>query len=151
MPFSVGDTVIVRTLGKKRGEVIAIGRNGRYQLQVEGVTMWCRDDDLAAPVEPRKKRKGARPERPATPGSDRSVAPPGRVDLHGLVVEEALARVTREIDRSLLRGADRIEVVHGKGSGRVRDAVQRHLASMPVVAAFWLDPKNQGVTWVHFH
>jgi DNA mismatch repair protein MutS2 len=74
----------------------------------------------------------------------------GRLDLHGLIVEEALARLTDEIDRSLLRGADRIEVIHGKGSGRVRDAVHRYLASMPVVAAFRLDPVNPGVTWVHF-
>jgi DNA mismatch repair protein MutS2 len=66
------------------------------------------------------------------------------------VVDEALDRMIQEIDRSLLRGADRVEVVHGKGSGRVRAAVQRQLASMPVVAAFRLDPKNEGVTWVHF-
>jgi len=72
------------------------------------------------------------------------------VDLHGLLVEEALARVVDEIDRSLLRGADRVEVVHGKGTGRIRDALHRHLASIPVVAALRLDPKNPGVTWVHF-
>jgi len=78
------------------------------------------------------------------------VAPPGYLDLHGLVVDEALARVVDEIDRSLLRGADRVEVVHGKGSGRLRDALHRHLASMTVVVAFRLDPRNPGVTWIHF-
>ena len=153
MPFSVGDAATVRALGNKRGDIIAIGRDGRYQLRIEGVTMWCRDEDLAALAEPRSRKKTVndRPQRRKDAEEDSGhVAAPGRIDLHGLIVEEALARLVDEINRSLLRGADRIEVIHGKGSGRVRDAVQRHLASMPVVAAVRLDPRNAGVTWVHF-
>ena len=152
MPFSVGDAVIVRAFGNKRGDIIAIGRDRRYQLRIERVTMWCREEDLAPQkASGRRKDSRSKPDRPRHTRGDRGhVAPPSRLDLHGLIVEEALARLTDEIDRSLLRGADRIEVIHGKGSGRVRDAVHRHLASMPVVAAFRLDPGNPGVTWVHF-
>jgi len=152
MPFSVGDAAIVRAFGNKRGDIIAIGRDGRYQLRIEGVTMWCREEDLAPQkASGRTKDSRSKTDRPRHTGGDRGhVAPPSRLDLHGLIVEEALARLTDAIDRSLLRGADRLEVIHGKGSGRVRDAVHRHLASMPVVAAFRLDPGNPGVTWVHF-
>lgn len=150
MPLPIGAAVVVRAFGHKRGTVIAIGRDGRYQVRIEGITMWCREEDLTAPAEPRKK-KGAGDKRPRLGGAEEEpVAPPGRVDLHGLVVEEALARVVDEIDRSLLRGADRVEVVHGKGTGRIRDALHRQLGSMPCVAAFRLDPRNPGVTWVHF-
>ena len=152
MPFSVGDQAIVRTLGNKRGEIIAIGRDGRYQLRIEGVTMWCREEDLATKKDSsRTKSSESKPPRPRPTKGDRGhIAPPGRLDLHGLIVEEALAQLTDEIDRSLLRGADRIEVIHGKGSGRVKHAVHRHLASMSVVARFRVDPVNPGVTWVHF-
>jgi DNA mismatch repair protein MutS2 len=80
----------------------------------------------------------------------RAPAPPRRIDLHGLRVEEALTRVVEGIDRALVAGADRLEVLHGKGSGRVRDALHQHLASMRVVVSFELDPDNPGVTWVHF-
>ena len=151
MPFSVGDAAIIRTFGNKRGDIIAIGRDGRYQLRIEGVTMWCLEEDLAPQkASGRTKDRRGKSDRPRHGGDRGHVAPPSRLDLHGLIVEEALARLTHEIDRSLLRGADRIEVIHGKGSGRVRDAVHRHLASMPMVAAFRLDPGNPGVTWVHF-
>ena len=153
MRFSVGDAVAILTIGRKRGEIIAVSRNGRYQLRVEAMTMWSREEDLAALEEPRKPKKATRnrPQRHGDPVEDpERVAPPGRIDLHGLIVEQALVRLVDEINRSLLRGADRVEVVHGKGSGRVRDAVHRHLASMPVVAAFRLDPRNAGVTWAHF-
>jgi DNA mismatch repair protein MutS2 len=67
-----------------------------------------------------------------------------------MTVEEAIARVVEEIDLALRRGADRIEVVHGKGSGRIRDALHRELAKIPVIAKFRLDPRNPGVTWVYF-
>ena len=156
MPLSNGDGGADRTFGNKRGVVIAASRDGRYQVRIEAATMWCREADLSVPREPRKKKRGG--ERPPRDGPRKHgdtedsgpMAPPGHIDLHGLVVEEALARVVDEIDRSLLRGADRVEVVHGKGSGRIRDALHRHLASMTVVVAFRLDPRNPGVTWIHF-
>ena len=145
MPFGVGAAVIVRTFGNKRGVVTAIGRNARYEVRIDAVTMWCGEEDLAV-SESRKKSRGHRPHGNVPD----DVAHPGRVDLHGLVVEDALARVVEEIDRSLLRGADRVEVVHGKGSGRVREALHRQLGTLPVVARFHLDPDNPGVTWIHF-
>ena len=147
MALSIGAAVVVRAFWNKRGVVIAVGRDARYQVRIDAVTMWCGEADLIVQAEPRKKKTAGQKQPPARANE---IAPPGRIDLHGLVVEEALARVVVEIDRSLLRGADRVEVVHGKGSGRIRDALHRYLASLPVVAAFRLDPRNAGVTWVHF-
>lgn len=148
----IGDDVIVRTLGNKRGVVLEAGREGRYRVRVEGVTMWCLEQDLAAPPEGAKKKKHGRREpgeRVTAPPSVES-APAGRVDLHGLTVEEALAKVVDEIDHALRRGADRVEVVHGKGTGRIKHALHHHLASLPVVKKYKLDERNPGVTWVYF-
>ena len=151
MALAIGAAVVVRAFGNKRGVIVAAGRDRRYQVRFEAVTMWCGEEDLTVPAEPRKKKTGDRPRRRGDAEEDSApAAPPGRVDLHGLRVEEALARVVDEIDRSLLRGADRVEVVHGKGSGRIRDALHRSFASMPVVAAFRPDPRNPGVTWIYF-
>ena len=144
MPLPIGADVVVPAFGNKRGVVIAAARNGRYQVRIESVTMWCGETELTLAAAPRKKRPAG--ETPRATGPD-EIAPPGHVDLHGLRVEEALARALEEIDRSLLRGADRVEVVHGKGSGRIKDALHRQLSTMPSVA-FRLDPRNPGVTWV---
>ncbi len=151
MAWPIGSEVVVRTLGNKRGVVVEAGRGGKYRVQVEGVTTACREDDLAAPpVEKRKKHASrARLEHPSTRNQDET-APPGRVDLHGLRVEDAIARAMDEIDGALRRGADRLEIVHGRGSGRVRDALHRHLAALTVVASFKIDPHNAGITWVYF-
>ncbi len=152
MAWTIGSEVVVRTLGNKRGVVVESARGGKYRVQVEGVVTACREDDLAAPPPVKAKKPGAgrtRLEHPSTRDVD-DATPPGRVDLHGLRVEEAIARTMDEIDRALRRGADRVEIVHGKGSGRVRDAVHRRLAALWVVAAFKIDPRNSGITWVYF-
>jgi DNA mismatch repair protein MutS2 len=150
MPFAPGDEVVVKTLANKRGVVAQVTPDGRCLVRVENVTIWCRSADVVAAHEKKNKKKRNQ----GAARADTAVAPrgnsarPGRVDLHGLTVEEALARLMDEIERTIDRGADRVEVVHGKGSGRVKHAVHRRLASMPVVASFKLDERNTGVTWV---
>jgi DNA mismatch repair protein MutS2 len=146
----VGNHVILLALGKKRGVVIATGRGGRYRVQVDNTTVSCREHDLAVPPEEdRRAKKATSHATPARRGSDDRAAPASRIDLHGMTVEEAIVRVVEEIDQALRRGADRIEVVHGKGSGRIRNALHRELAALQVVASFRLDPRNAGVTWVY--
>jgi DNA mismatch repair protein MutS2 len=150
--WSVGSEVVVRPLGGKRGVVVETGSKGRYYVRVDGVMTWCRDDELESPPEPKRKSKKspgrARLEHPGDQAGD--TAAPGRIDLHGLSVTDAIERVMTEIDRSLQRGADRLEIVHGKGAGLIRDALHKRLAALSVVAAFRVDARNAGVTWVFF-
>jgi DNA mismatch repair protein MutS2 len=132
-------------------------RDGRYQVRVERVMMWCRADDLSLP-QAASKRKSARQRRLAATSdaaganatSIDSPAPPARVDLHGLSTDEAIAVVLGAIDQAIRRGADRLEIVHGRGTGRLKVAVHRYLEGVAVVRAFRLDVHNPGVTWVHF-
>jgi dsDNA-specific endonuclease/ATPase MutS2 len=158
--FEVGSRVVVLPLGRKQGVVVEAGRGGHYRVQVENTTVSCREDDLAEPVPPKRQREGgeprrkkhARPQPPhvATPVADATMAAAPTIDLHGLTVEAALARVIEAIDMALRRGADCLEVVHGKGSGRIRNVLHHHLKTMTVVASFRLDPVNPGVTWIYF-
>jgi DNA mismatch repair protein MutS2 len=150
MPFSVGDRVILLALGKKRGVVVAAGRGGRYRVLVNNCTVSCREEDLAAlPEEGARTTKARKEKKEKSKRSLGNADAPSRIDLHGMSVDEAIATVVKEIDQAIRRGADRVEVVHGKGSGRIRDALHRELAGLPVVASFRLDPLNAGVTWVY--
>jgi len=117
---------------------------------VENATIACRESDLAMAPEPRRTAH-ARARHQSAPAATRTPAAAApRLDLHGATVEEALARLVDAIDAALRQGADRLEAVHGKGSGRLRDALHRHLKTIAVVASFKLDPKNPGVTWIYF-
>jgi DNA mismatch repair protein MutS2 len=150
MSFAIGTEVVVKTLADRRGVIIQAAPDGRYRVRLESVTVWCRESDIAAPPprKPRKSRDGPKRDGPADPRPGGGSLRPGRVDLHGLTVEEALVRLLDEVERAIVRGADRVEVVHGKGSGRVRHAVHQRLASIASVKSFKLDDHNAGITWV---
>ena len=72
------------------------------------------------------------------------------VDLHGLVVVEALARVDAAVNEAILAGYAGLRLIHGRSGGRIRAALHRHLREVPSVRTFRLDPANEGVTIVRF-
>lgn len=66
------------------------------------------------------------------------------VDLRGLRVDEALAEVARLVDGAVAAGLERVEVLHGKGTGALRQAIHEYLAAQPEVASFEEAPPDQG-------
>ena len=69
------------------------------------------------------------------------------VNLVGLRVEEALPLVDRLLDRAILQGAERVDIIHGTGTGRLKRAVRDHLKHHTMVKAVHGDA-NPGVTLV---
>jgi len=58
---------------------------------------------------------------------------PLQLDLRGARAEEALAELDRYLNNAAVAGYDRVRVVHGKGTGALRNAVREALASHPLV------------------
>jgi DNA mismatch repair protein MutS2 len=75
------------------------------------------------------------------------------VSLRGLRADEAEAILERALDAAVLDDLPYLRIIHGKGTGALRDLVQRRLQHDPRVARFGLAPANQGgsgVTVVEF-
>ncbi len=53
--------------------------------------------------------------------------PPTQLNVIGLTVEDALPKVDKFIDQALLHGLERVQIIHGVGSGRLRDAIGKFL------------------------
>ena len=70
------------------------------------------------------------------------------VDLRGMNVEEALIEVDRFIDSSVLSGIHQVTIIHGKGTGVLRDAIQNHLKHHTSVKSFRLGAYGEGETGV---
>lgn len=70
------------------------------------------------------------------------------MNLRGQRVEEALKNLERYIDRALLAGLDRVEIIHGKGNGVLRTAVHQYLKTHQAVTSFGIAGMNDGVTEV---
>ena len=59
-------------------------------------------------------------------------------------MEPALEALDDYLDRALLDGSAEVRIVHGHGSGRLRDAVRQHLRGHPAVAAHRPGQRNEG-------
>lgn len=68
------------------------------------------------------------------------------IDLHGVTVREAVEQLEKTLDRALLANANQIEIMHGLGTGKVKDAVHKYLSSSRHVKNFRVSINNPGVT-----
>ena len=58
------------------------------------------------------------------------------VDLHRLTVKEALPKLDKYLYDAFQAGFDEVSVIHGKGTGALRQAVRRELAKHSLVQSF---------------
>ena len=75
------------------------------------------------------------------------------INLIGQTTDEAIANLDKYLDEALLSHLTSVRVVHGKGTGALRDAVTRHLKKLNFVKNFHLGEYGEGdagVTIVEF-
>ena len=68
------------------------------------------------------------------------------LDLRGMTGDEALPLIDKFIDSALLAGLNRIDIIHGKGTGALRKKVTDFLSKHPRVRSFRLGEWNEGGT-----
>jgi DNA mismatch repair protein MutS2 len=82
----------------------------------------------------------------------RTPSPGVELDLRGLNVDETLERLDHYLDRAYISGLPYARLVHGKGTGKLRDAVRKAVSNHPYVERFESGRRNEGgdgVTVVH--
>ena len=90
--------------------------------------------EAATPARPARLPDGVRLER--RPEAGPAASHGSGLDLRGVKVEEALARLDKFLDDASVDGLDQVRLVHGVGSGRLRRAVHELLGGHPLVAAY---------------
>ncbi|MBK7454699.1 MAG: Smr/MutS family protein [Anaerolineales bacterium] len=58
------------------------------------------------------------------------------VDLRGLMAEDALDKMERYLEQAFLSGLPYVRIIHGKGTGRLRQAVRGALRGHEYVKSF---------------
>lgn len=138
-------------LGK--GVVEAVRNNGRVVVRIQGraVVLEARDLVLEATPKSRRMTEADVETPPSGSISGSRGSGPGRavsVDLHGLIVEQALERAATALNDALLADVAEIHFIHGRSGGRIRSALHRWLRATPSIRAMRLDARNAGVTIV---
>ncbi len=75
-------------------------------------------------------------------------APNADLDLRGMRVDEALSRVDEALNDAVLEGAGSLRIIHGKGTGALRQAIREYLGGHPLVisAENGEGPGGDGIT-----
>ena len=138
----VGDTVELLKLGTK-ASVIAINKDGTYQLQAGILKLNAKADEiyLLENENPYKVKGG----RPAHSGREMKVsAMSSEVDLRGMDTVEALCVLDNYLDAAMRSNLPSVRIIHGKGTGALRAAVQQSLKRNKFVKKFRLGVYGEG-------
>ena len=81
-----------------------------------------------------KKEMGIQKSQPFLKGDDEE--PSSQLNVIGLTVEDALPKVDKFIDQALLHGLEKVHIIHGVGSGRLRNAISQFLTGHCAVKSF---------------
>lgn len=138
----VGDTVELLKLGTK-ASVIAINKDGTYQLQAGILKMTVKADEiyLLEQDDPYKPKLA----HPAHSGREMKMsAMATEVDLRGMDTVEAVCVLERYLDEAMRSNLQSVRIIHGKGTGALRAAVQQALKKNKYVKKFRLGVYGEG-------
>lgn len=143
-PVVPGDAVIIRSIGE--GEVLEVGKsNVLVQSGMLKTRVKMSDLMLTKKKEPPKQSKPAVLYR-TTSKTDSDIS--SEIDLRGKTVDEALHELTLFIDKCVLLNMHEIRIIHGKGTGALRAAVQQELRLHKNIADFRLGVYGEGESGV---
>lgn len=138
----VGDTVELLKLGTK-ASVIAINKDGTYQLQAGILKMTAKPEEVyLLEHENPYKEKGPRPKHS---GREMKLsAMPTEVDLRGMDSVDAVIVLERYLDEAMRSNLKQVRIIHGKGTGALRNAVQQALKMNKFVKKYRLGQYGEG-------
>ena len=138
----VGDTVELLKLGTK-ASVIAIQKDGTYQLQAGILKLNAKAEDIYLLEEENPyQAKGGRP---AHSGREmRTEAMSSEVDLRGMDSIEAVCAMEQYLDSAMRGNLSTVRIIHGKGTGALRNAVHQALRKNKYVKKFRLGVYGEG-------
>jgi len=99
---------------------------------------------LAAGGSGRDRQSGPNSPRPLASSPMPSRGPSSELVLIGATVDEALERAEKFLDTALLTDERRLRIVHGHGTGRLREALRAYFREHALVASVAPAPENEG-------
>ena len=139
-PVVAGDSVVIRGIGE--GEVLEVKndnvlvKSGMFKTRVKMADLVLLE---------KKKKKEIKPQRNLYRTTSRADADvKTEIDLRGQTADEALGNLGLFIDKCVLNGIGEIRIIHGKGMGVLRSAVDEELKHHPNIAEYRLGRYGEG-------
>jgi DNA mismatch repair protein MutS2 len=149
-PLKTGDTVIVRSLNQKGAIISDVDDSQTVMVQIGLIKTKVKKSDLVkikSDEEVKQKNSTSRMVKLRTS----SISP--KIDLRGYNLDEALLELDKYLDDAFMSNLNEVQVIHGKGTGVLREGVTQFLKSHKHVKESRLGTFNEGgdgVTIVKF-
>ena len=148
-----GDRVLVLSMGRAKGTVLSVpDRKGNTEVRVGIITTKINIKDLARDDSPEEtvtfegssfKKKGSNG---ASLSRTMSISP--EIQLLGMTTDDAIITLDKYIDDACLSSLESVRIVHGKGTGALRKAVEAFLKKDRRISSFRLGEFGEGDTGV---
>lgn len=146
---SIGLAVYLPKLGQ-RGEIISLpDSKGEVQVQVGIMRFSLKIAELQKTGKEKTSLKKVSNDHKFTFTKLQNFSP--ELDLRGLLAEEALEKLDKYLDDAFVAGMKQVNIIHGKGTGALRQAVQQYLKIHPQIESYrlaGLDGGGDGATIV---
>ena len=147
-PLKVGDDVIIYDLGKE-ATVLEIPKEGDQILVQAGIIKTRIPlSNLRLFSNRQKKKQGVGKDKRTVKVVSASQDVSLDVDVRGMSSEEAIMEVDSFIDRCVRQGIATVTIIHGKGTGVLRNAIGQHLRKHPSIRSYRLGTYGEGESGV---
>jgi len=142
--FRAGDEVLVKHLGQRGRLLSDPGDGGEVQVQLGALRLGCRVEQLEKLLS----------EKPTAPQPSYQVVNLSRqsvrmeLDLRGQTVDESILKVDKYLDDAAVAGMPQVHIIHGKGTGALRNAVRDYLKTHAAVQSYRFGGPAEGGTGV---
>ena len=138
----VGDEILVISYGQ-RGTLVNQLKDGRWEAQVGLIKMTLEEKEFNLI---KVEKEVAQPKKRQVNVVKRSnmSGPRARLDLRGKRYEEAMQELDGFIDQALLNNMAQVDIIHGIGTGVIREGVTKYLRRNKHVKSFEYAPQNAG-------
>lgn len=130
-----GDTVELVKMGT-RATVLSVNKDGSLQLQAGILKITAKQNEVRVVEGETASQKEARRIVARAQHTLRTAAVPSQVDLRGMMTDEAIAVLENFLDTAMMGKLETVTIIHGKGTGAVRNAVRTYLKRSRYVKSF---------------
>ena len=135
-----GDTVQIKAMGVK-AEVLSVAKDGTVNLKAGIMNVTAKEDELLLlENEQKRKQKTA----PVAGTGARLMHVASEIDLRGMESLEGVLAAERYIDSAAMARMKTVTIIHGKGTGALREAIQQMLKRNKLVKSYRLGRYGEG-------
>ncbi len=144
-PAVAGDTVQILSLGTP-ADVISVSPDGTLTLQAGIMKITAKQSEVRVLEGRKAQRQAVRSAQASVHVASEAVKP--ELDIRGMMVDEAIPVMEKYIDSATTAKLETVTIIHGKGTGQLRAAVQQALRGNREVKSFRLGRYGEGETGV---